>query len=178
MYLVLDETNTDREMTNLIDTLKKETESLRVQYLEMTQVWAVKDFNALVQFATDYHGGRFLKVNARGRSENDSQAQKKYYGLPHHVTCRQSLVMQGQDPVQIHVDRAVAMAERHYAQSVEKLAVRITKKGLDQTNLKVGTSHIGVNIETILTDGIKTVRAWTIVASGQIQRPHYRYLIK
>jgi hypothetical protein len=166
------------ETTGLIDTLKKETESLRIQYIEMTQVWAVKDFNALVKFATDYNGGKFLIVNARGRSENDSQASKKYHGLPHHVSCRQSLVMQGQDPVQIHIDRAVAMAERHYAQSIEKLAIRITKKGLAQWNLRVGTSHIGVNIETILTDGIKTVRAWTIVASGQIQRPHYRYLIK
>ena len=37
---------------------------------------------------------------------------------------------------------------------------------------------IGVNIESIITDGTKTVRAWTIVAEGEIQRPHYRYLIK
>lgn len=166
------------ETTGLIDTLKKETESLRVLYIEMTQVWAVKDFNALVQFSEDYHSGKFRELDKWNRMSNDGQSSKRYHGLPHHVHCRHSLVMQGQDPVQIHIDRAVAAAERHYAQSIEKLAIRITKKGLDQTNLKVGTSHIGVNIETILTDGIKTVRAWTIVASGQIQRPHYRYLIK
>jgi hypothetical protein len=44
--------------------------------------------------------------------------------------------------------------------------------------LVVETSHIGVNINTTLTDGEKTVRAFTIIASGEIQRPHYRYLVK
>ena len=62
--------------------------------------------------------------------------------------------------------------------SIEKLAYRIEKKELDQSKLKTKTSHIGVNIETVLTDGEKTVRAWTIIASGMIQRPHYRYLVK
>ena len=47
-----------------------------------------------------------------------------------------------------------------------------------ETKLKVKTSHIGVNIDTILSDGEKQVREITIVASGEIQRPHYRYLIK
>jgi hypothetical protein len=155
-------------MTNLIDTLKKETETLRVQYIEMTKAWAVKDFNELVQFAIDYRAGKL----------GFGIASKKYYAIPHHVHCRASLEREGKDPVQIHVDRAVVMAERHYANSIEKLAVRIEKKGLDQTALKVLTSHIGVNIESVLTDGVKTVRAWTIIASGMIQRPHYRYLIK
>jgi len=58
------------------------------------------------------------------------------------------------------------------------LAARIEKKGLNVEKIKTVTSHIGVNLETTLTDGTKTVRAWTIVASGEIQRPHYRYLIK
>ena len=60
----------EMETTGLIDTLKKETESLRVLYIEMTQVWAVKDFNALVQFATDYHGGKFLKEDRWGCSDS------------------------------------------------------------------------------------------------------------
>jgi hypothetical protein len=35
-----------------------------------------------------------------------------------------------------------------------------------------------VNIDMTLTDGEKTVKAFTIIAEGQIQRPHYRYLVK
>lgn len=69
-------------------------------------------------------------------------------------------------------------SENHYQQSILKLADRIEKKGLQKENLKFHTKEIGVNIETILTDGIKTVKAWTITAEGPIQRPHYRYLVK
>jgi len=46
------------------------------------------------------------------------------------------------------------------------------------SKLKVQTSHIDVNIDTTLTDGEKTIKAFTILAEGAIQRPHYRYLIK
>lgn len=69
-------------------------------------------------------------------------------------------------------------AEAHYENSIEKLAYRIMKKGLNTNNLKTTTSWIDQNINTTLTDGVKTVRAWTIVASGIVQKPHYRYLIK
>lgn len=66
----------------------------------------------------------------------------------------------------------------HYEASIVKLASRIEAKGLDLTKLKVVTSSIGVNININLTDGVKTVNAYTIVAQGEIQQPHYRYLIK
>jgi hypothetical protein len=52
------------------------------------------------------------------------------------------------------------------------------KKGLNEENLKVVTSHIGININTTISDGDKTVKAWTIIAEGEIQKPHYRYLVK
>jgi hypothetical protein len=70
------------------------------------------------------------------------------------------------------------IAIEHYEFSIEKLAERIIKKGLNQDNLKIVTSHIGVNIETTINDGNKTVRAFTIIAEGEIQKPHYRYLVK
>ena len=36
----------------------------------------------------------------------------------------------------------------------------------------------GINIDTIISDGEKQVKAQTICAWGEIQRPHYRYLVK
>jgi hypothetical protein len=66
----------------------------------------------------------------------------------------------------------------HYENSIVKLAYRIEKKGLNLDKITVKTSHIGVNINTWITDGEQTVHAYTIIASGEIQRPHYRYLIK
>ena len=69
-------------------------------------------------------------------------------------------------------------AEQHYQASILKLADRIQKKGLVVDEIKVQTAHVGLNINTTLTDGQKTVRAFTIIAEGEIQRPHYRYLVK
>ena len=77
-----------------------------------------------------------------------------------------------------YVKKAEKDAIRHYNNSITRLALRIEKKELNQNNLKMVTSHIDVNITTTITDGEKTVKAWTIIASGEIQRPHYRYLVK
>lgn len=51
-------------------------------------------------------------------------------------------------------------------------------KYLEKTKTVAFRCPLGVNIETTITDGVKKVRAFTIVAEGEIQRPHYRYLIK
>ena len=148
-------------MKNIIEVLKKETESLKVQYLEMTEKWAVKEFENLRRWASDYRDGK-LGFDA---------ASRKYYSLPYYI-------VNSNGKVEHHVEKMVKNAIKHYEFSIEKLAARIEKKGLNQEILKVVTSHIGVNIETTLTDGNKTVRAFTIIAEGEIQRPHYRYLIK
>lgn len=65
-----------------------------------------------------------------------------------------------------------------YISSIKKLATRISEKNLNQDKLIITTAHIGINIETTFTDGTNVIKAWTIVAEGDIQRPHYRYLIK
>jgi hypothetical protein len=69
-------------------------------------------------------------------------------------------------------------AMKHYLNSIEKLAHRIKSYGLDECKLKLETTYIDQNISTLLTDGNKTIKAFTILAWGQIQKPHYRYLIK
>jgi len=148
-------------MSNLIDLLKKETESLKIQYLEMTEKWAVTEFENLRQFAKDYRHGKF----------GFAEASKKYYRLPYYI-------VNSNGKVEHHVEKMVKNAIEHYEFSIEKLADRIEKKGLNVETLKTSTTHIGVNIETTLTDGEKTVRAFTIIAEGAVQRPHYRYLVK
>ncbi len=154
-------THKNKTMTNLIETLKNETETLKVQYLEMTEKWAIKEFENLRQWAKEYHTGKF----------GFGEASKKYYRLPYYIVNSNGKVEQ-------HIEKMVQNAIEHYKLSIEKLALRIEKKGLNQSNLKIVTSHIGVNIETTLTDGLKTVRAFTIIAEGMIQKPHYRYLVK
>ena len=148
-------------MNLLIETLKKETKSLKIQYVEMTKEWAVREFEILRQWVNDYHKGKF----------GFGEASKKYGRLPYYIVNSNGKVEQ-------HVEKMEKKAVEHYEVSIEKLAKRIEKKGLNQENIRTITSHVGVNIETTLTDGNKTVRAFTIIAHGTIQKPHYRYLIK
>lgn len=77
------------------------------------------------------------------------------------------------------LEKELKNAEDHYTNSIYKLAQRLAEKGIN-TDFEMTTSRLGVNIDTIIKskDGSKTITASTIVASGPIQRPHYRYLIK
>ena len=72
----------------------------------------------------------------------------------------------------------VKAAQKHYTNSIAKLALRIEKKGLNQEKIEMTTGYVDVNITTTITDGEKVVRAWTIIAGGEVQKPHYRYLVK
>jgi hypothetical protein len=145
----------------LIEILKNETVGLKDQYVEMTAKWARSEFTNLRKWAADYHAGKF----------GYGEASKKYYRLPYEIT-------NPNGKVEDYVAKQVKSAIDHYEDSIVKLAARINAKGLDIGKIKATTSHIGVNINTTLTDGFKTVRAFTIIAGGAVQRPHYRYLIK
>ena len=162
VHLLIETIKKNKAMNKLIDLLKKETETLKIQYLEMTEKWAVTEFETLRQFAKDYQDG---KLGYKG------EVAKRYYRLAYYIVNSNGKVEQ-------HIEKMVKNAIEHYDFSIEKLAARIEKKGLNVETLKTSTSHIGVNIETTLTDGEKTVRAFTIIAEGAVQRPHYRYLIK
>ena len=78
----------------------------------------------------------------------------------------------------VHVEKMMKYAEKHYEGSLVKLAQRIIKKGLDISKMTMKSGFMDMNLEIFLTDGEKSVKAWTIIASGMVQRPHYRYLVK
>lgn len=77
-----------------------------------------------------------------------------------------------------YIKKQVDKGKQHYDNSLLKLTDRILKKDLNWSKIQIKNSSIGVNVNVEITDGVKTVRAYTIVAEGEIQRPHYRYLIK
>lgn len=164
--LILQYTNTqthtamNTQEIKLTEILKKETETLKNQFLQFNEKYAEIEFYKIKNWINDY------KENKIERLEN----QKKYYAIPAYLFLDKT--------PKNHIEKMVKNAKEHYEISIEKLAARIQKKGLNLDKLKTSTSHIGVNIETTLTDGNKTVRAFTIIAEGEIQRPHYRYLIK
>lgn len=158
-------------MKNLIEILTAETQSLKEQYIQHTEKWATEEFARLKKWISDY---------AKWQNE---VYDRKVPALRNEFMKKQRIM--DRMPVEIYrnqidgfVANQIENAKKHYEQSIKKLAARVEKKELNVDLLKATTTHIGVNIDTTLTDGDKTVRAFTILAIGDINRPHYRYLIK
>jgi len=76
-----------------------------------------------------------------------------------------------------YIAKELKYAELHYESSIVKLADRLTKKGIT-SDFTIQNGRIGQNFEITITSGNIVTRAWTIIAEGPIQRPHYRYLVK
>jgi hypothetical protein len=176
-----------KTMKNLIEILLTETASLKKQYIEKTKEWAEKKYKTVLQREhwKDVDWCKFLGVEPRKANEGTSYEfltfpkgffstakSKDYDRLHKEVQKLRSISLEA------YLEKEEKEAVIFYNYSIRKLAGRIEKKELNVDNLKVKTAHIGVNIETVLTDGVKSVKAWTIIASGPVQRPHYRYLIK
>jgi hypothetical protein len=143
----------------LIEKLQNETKELKAAFLENTKEWAKAEYVRLQDFANDF------ETNYNVNNE------RKYYSLPNCVTSKKGTA-------EMFIDIQIKKASTHYTNSIEKLALRIEKKGLDLNKIKLSTTYLDPNISTIITDGKKTISAYTIIASGMIQKPHYRYLIK
>lgn len=190
----------------LLTLLRRELESLRVQYIKMTEEWAKNYFNHAKKQVERYYKLNTSRIEGDRKRKTDSwnEYKKKYpnyndyskgftIDIPKYIApgfSQQSeeeknlekfyqqnrgMVSGGQKKF---VDREIRLAQNHFEDSLRKLVDRIEKKGLNKESLRIKTSHVGVHIETTLTDGEKTVKAWTIIAEGPVQRPHYRYLVK
>lgn len=146
-------------MSHLIELLKEQTKELKVSFLKKTAEYAEIEYNELREFADDY------------TSNYDVNKEKKYHSLPACVVNQKGKMS---DFIAIQLKKA----ERHYENSITKLALRIVKKELDLSKVKMSTSYLDPNISTTITDGTSTVQAYTIIAGGRVQRPHYRYLVK
>ena len=198
----------DIKNSALIATLKKETATLETQYVKKCIVFGDKEWDRLQAQMKEYKMWRNEHHELTGGCCNREDRKKydqimserlidagvvdadeysyDYYGRRKSAwgILNDRFNKLHQHRVFTHktkgsyIVECIDNAKKHYNQSIEKLALRIRKKELNESNLKCTTSHVDVNISTTISDGNKTVRAWTIIAEGPIIRPHYRYLIK
>jgi hypothetical protein len=76
-------------------------------------------------------------------------------------------------------EKEVTQAINHYNNSIEKLCFRLNRLGVvDGSEFKIENPRLGINMELYIYYPGGVVHAYTIIAEGPIQRPHYRYLIK
>ena len=191
-YICTQETLKKIEIMTLIQTLTQETQGLKADFLAKTKIYCNEYYEVCLK---RYHFneqdwckvlGITPEVKQRKNYNNGSvtesiQFPTNFFNTKESKTYRRlkdqafSIKYLG---LENFTAKELKNAVLHYEASIVKLASRIEAKGLDLTKLKVVTSSIGVNININLTDGLKTINAYTIVAQGEIQQPHYRYLIK
>ncbi len=182
----------------LIQILALHTADLKTTYIQNCIEWAAEQYykakilaslsqqELCVSYGIKFHyvnqyGSQILVVDGTEwnrkttRTEEEASNAAKWAGIRARVSKAKDITYIGQDKF---IQKAEKAAVEHYESSLSKLAARIEKKGLDVSKMDVVKSGIGVNINITLSDGVKSVKAWTIVASGEIQRPHYRYLVK
>lgn len=172
----------------LVELLTEETKSLKLQYLDFTEKYAKRAFDSCVErskwtiakwfecFNVKYE----MKKSAYSEQyypeiERGNSNRRNYSRMQSTQTGVRNTIIRGYDN---YLSSELMLAEEHYKGSIEKLADRIAIKNLNMNSIVIKTSHIGVNIDMVITDGTQTVKAFTIIAEGAIQRPHYRYLIK
>lgn len=192
-------------MNTLVNQLTAQTQELKELYLKATEEFAKKDFVKIEKWANasieewyakyeiptkieKVHNGVFVpkhmlagyieagyEMKDSVQPDTKAYSGKALYKMRDKRYATQRIAGEGVDA---YVAKQLKLANSHYTDSIAKLAFRIAKKGLNESNLTLTSSRIAMNFETIITDGIQKVKAFTILAWGEINAPHYRYLIK
>ncbi len=168
---------------NLTEEIKTQTADLKTEYIETVKEWAKKEFAQIAEQVDKFRVARhsdhiYIAVPYAHFDEvytNRHESQKARRSLENKLNAGAKIVMRGEET---HIATMVKFAVESYESACAKLADRIIKKGLNTEAITIKKARVGVNIETTFTDGEKTVRAFTIIASGAVQKPHYRYLVK
>lgn len=172
----------NQTIKTLTDIIFAQTADLKSRFIIQVKDWATAEFTNIETVAATprkSYGSFFEHLTREERGNawatRTADAHRAYRSYTNARDAADRIVRNGRESY-------VAKMEKHAVESYEsacgKLAVRIEKKGLKIDALKITRAEIGVNIETTFTDGEQVVRAFTIIASGAVQKPHYRYLVK
>lgn len=177
------------DTASLITVLTAKTQELKKNYIERTKEYAKEVFahaTKLSKFSYEELVQRYGEVDKR----YPTYGYKNIDGVNQHVKITKELNREGvkafsyaKDLVRIgypkYEQKEVRNAENHYTASIDKLASRLNAKGIVSNKpLEIKSALLGQNFDMTITQEGKKVKAWTIIASGEIQRPHYRFLIK
>jgi len=152
----------------LVKVLAEATVEMLEIYIEQTAKWAVKKVAQNIARLEKYHNW-FKDIPMK-----DRKYTREYYTERKWVHSAQGYFFSHDE----FLSRAIDGACEHYRGSLVKLAIRAIGKGLNQDKCSVKYGRVDVNITCTITDGTQKVNAFTVMASGPIQCPHYRFLVK
>lgn len=175
-------------MKNLIEQLTEQTQDLKDQYLIQTEIWAKNNYNRL-QERLSWKELDWCKLMGITPEAKKNFKNEEYFTFPSNFyNTRDARTLDNLKNevrrvtcfgLEEYIKRELKDSLVHYNQSIEKLAFRLNKKGvIDGSSFTITKAKVGVNLEITIKHDNKVTKAWTIVAEGEIQRPHYRYLVK
>jgi hypothetical protein len=182
------------DSVGLVKQLTEKTQDLKKEFVERTKEWERKKYHQCTvrlqkikstmydenghlseDFCKHYDLNYEIK-NVNGHNSVSIKYDKKYHKSQDQFRQLKGYVELGEE---YNVKVAESMAIRHYENSIHKLSARLGDKGITKEDEVIITSEkIGVNFHCYITSGDVKVHAWTIIAEGPIQKPHYRYLVK
>lgn len=182
---------TQQNFIGLIEKLRSETQLLKKLFIEKTINFANSSFAFSLKLSSqsqiEWLDRHDIKYEIKPSSYNpniltphidyqDKSNRKKITEMENEkskVRDRIKLGLEG------YIAKEVKYAEAHYEHSLEKLSARLNEKGIkDDTDFEITSGQIKENFEITIKHGDIFTKAWTIIAEGLIQRPHYRYLVK
>jgi len=175
----------ERNFQGLIEKLREATTRLKEVYINKTIEWAEKRFALattrknwtdekwLIEFEVEYE---IIKRHSYTWYSAKNQRSENYKRMQRGKTEDEIVLKKGKKG---YIDECVDLAKRHYEESLIKLSDRLNAKGIkDETNFTIKQGRLSDNFEIEIEHNGVITRAWTIIAYGPVQCPHYRYLVK
>lgn len=183
--LINTEETSDEDNTKAIyKKLHKLSTSFKKTYIEKVDKFERKRVSFILEkyghlktlkMCYDQYGEEVVKKNHRGEDHTVTVIPKHIEETYYEVLKLNRLIKEGH--LEQHFEKNIKKAEKTFESKLLKLSLRLSDK--EFTNkVEIKSASVGVNFEATLVEGDKTVSAYTIIAEGEIQRPHYRYLIK
>lgn len=180
-------------MKSLKEQLFEKTLNLKTEYINATIKWTNSHYEYLkkMSYWKTAEWCEYLAITPEKHNEGTSSEFFSYpkgfynthYAKELHAKMKEirSIMNLG---IEKYLEKQIKSATLHYDQSINKLIFRLRKKGMDETkSFTISEEKINQNFECIISfhtkeNEMKIVKAWTIIASGIVQKPHYRYLMK
>ena len=164
--------------------LKDSTASYKKDFIEQVALWAKQEFKKLEELTTSDDITLYKKFGVsydlwQGGAIVDPKEyhRKNIYTMREKLAQSRKIVKAGYEEFE---QKEILKGIAQFESAIEKLASRIVKKGINLDGGYCRSVRMDENLEITFLDkeGHTAVRAFTIIAWGSVQRPHYRYLVK
>ena len=161
---------TIKKMKSLKEKLSKELEAFKTVYLNNVKAYLKAEFVRIEAITENEIISSRGWTNRSGRKEH-TKASFAYWS---------KINNQQRNGEDLFEKKGIETANQNFEKSILKVVEKCNKKGLEIENSNVIYYGIGNdgNPRFDITDKKKTVFCYTIIAFGEVQIPHYRFLIK